>query len=528
MPTADRRMQYLSLTAGTRAFALVLLAPPVALTQDYTAITGAIMLASIWVCAVFADGVRTIPPMLAIVVEASLVTFTACLVLGSSPVLLAAMMVPPLLAGLVRGPLGVFEVLGTQVVICAATIVPYGKVDLGTSLFTALFTWLMLGLGLGLLATFIHRNREGVGVTSSYRDARRLLEQFRELSGELVEGLDPLAIADHISGVCRRHLPFSSVVVYAPTGHDLTPLVEGDRSDDGLDNTEVLEACLRTATPVIDGPWVALPLRTEAGVVAVVAGVVMPSQPASSRLRESLDELTGALRGDALKLDTALLFASVQHEATADERRRVARELHDGVAQNLAFLGYLIDDITDGAETPSQRAACLELREALTGVVTELRLSLFVLRNEINQSVTLGQGVAALARHIGSRSDARIEMSTDEGSKRLRREIEAELLRIAQEGITNAVKHAEADLIEVSVHVRAPDATITVRDDGRGLGDGGDDSHGLRIMHERAQRIGATIDIHKRTDGSGTELRVVLAADSRSTRTRTLLEEVTP
>jgi signal transduction histidine kinase len=98
-----------------------------------------------------------------------------------------------------------------------------------------------------------------------------------------------------------------------------------------------------------------------------------------------------------------------------------------------------------------------------------------------------------------------------EGSKRLRPDIEAELLRIAQEGMNNAARHAAASRIDVAVTIQAPDAIVTVVDDGRGLQPGRDDSHGVRIMRERARRIGATLVLHSPED-TGTELRVVLGS----------------
>lgn len=516
MTVVEQRVRFATLTAAARAFALVVLAVPVAVSQDYTAIAGAILLAAVWIIGVFVDGVRSIPAMPALVVEAALVSLTACLALESSTILLAALVVPPFLAGLVRAGVGVIEVLAAQLGVGAATILLSSQVSLTPVSLTAWFMWSTAGLAFGLVASFIHHGRGDETVTSSYRDARRLLIQFRELSGELVQGLDPVGIAERILRRSRERLPLAGAVVYAPTSHGFSPLVEGDASDAGADNSHVLAACLDRAEAIVDGPWVAFPLRTEAGVVAVVAGAVVPTQALTpAQLRHILDEVSTSLRGEALQLDTALLFSSVQHDATAHERKRVARELHDGVAQDLASLGYLIDDLADSSENQAQQETCGQLRAELTRVVTELRRSLFVLRNEPDDDVSLGQAVESLAEHIESRSGMRITVTVEEGSKRLRPEVEAELLRIAQEGINNAVKHSSATRVEVLVRVQAPDSTIVVRDDGVGIGAARDDSHGVHIMRERARRIGAVLDLRDREDDHGTELRVVLATGSR-------------
>ena len=77
-----------------------------------------------------------------------------------------------------------------------------------------------------------------------------------------------------------------------------------------------------------------------------------------------------------MHLDTALLFAAFRDAATVEERRRLAREMHDGVAQEIASLGYLVDDIMAavGVELSPEQAMRLQvLRERLSSVVGEVR-----------------------------------------------------------------------------------------------------------------------------------------------------------
>ena len=85
-----------------------------------------------------------------------------------------------------------------------------------------------------------------------------------------------------------------------------------------------------------------------------------------------------------------------------------------------------------------------------------------------------------------------MHLTLDEAPTRLRADVEAELLRIAQEAITNARKHAAARNLWVDCRTDPPRARLTIGDDGRGHGTGRrDDSYGIAIMRERAQRIGA-------------------------------------
>jgi signal transduction histidine kinase len=110
-----------------------------------------------------------------------------------------------------------------------------------------------------------------------------------------------------------------------------------------------------------------------------------------------------------------------------------------------------------------------------------------------------------------------VHLTLDESPTRLRAGVETELLRIAQEAITNARKHSNAANLWVDCRVRPPFARVAVRDDGSGLRPGREDSYGLRIMHERAARIDANLQIQHGDPGStksGTQVTVTLGADS--------------
>jgi signal transduction histidine kinase len=170
--------------------------------------------------------------------------------------------------------------------------------------------------------------------------------------------------------------------------------------------------------------------------------------------------------------------------------------MHDGVAQEMASLGYFVDTLVDQETEGSTRARQLTmLRERLTMVVGEVRRSVQTLRTEIGENDSLGTAIGSLARHLSASSGIPIHVTLDEQTTRLRPEIESELLRIAQEAMTNAVRHADASAITVQCSVAPPSAEIVVADDGRGLGQGRDDSHGLEIMRERAALVDGELTV---------------------------------
>ncbi len=202
-----------------------------------------------------------------------------------------------------------------------------------------------------------------------------------------------------------------------------------------------------------------------------------------------------------MQLDTALLFSDFRDAASADVRKRLAREMHDGVAQDIASLGYLVDALAARPADEKQAKAFGVLRERITKIVAEVRQSVLTLRTSIGESESLGTAIGHVARHLSESSRIPIAVTLDEHATRLRPEVEAELFRIAQEAMNNAIKHAECTTISVHCEVKAPAAQITVTDDGRGMQKARSDSHGLKIMRERARLVGASLDIDDKAEG---------------------------
>ena len=302
------------------------------------------------------------------------------------------------------------------------------------------------------------------------------------------------------------------MAVHVYRGDHLTPLVAGSNSS-SVDQSELeplAALAWETGTQQVEGSIFALPLLTDAGPVAVVSGLLPSTFGMASNepgLQQRLKDLRGALSTPAVHLDTAMLFTRLRDAATADERRRLAREMHDGVAQDIASLGYLVDALAVAPASPAQAESLRRLRERITAVVSQVRQSVQSLRTDVQASESLGAAISGIARHLSDSSGIPIRVTVSERTARLRPEVEAELLRIAQESMTNAVRHARAGEIEVSCRVAAPTAEIVVTDDGQGLGTGRPDSYGLAIMRERAALIDADLSISP-ADPHGTVVTV--------------------
>ncbi|RLV49147.1 hypothetical protein D9V37_11335 [Nocardioides mangrovicus] len=425
-------------------------------------------------------------------------------------------LVVPMLVGATAARMpGLVRVLVAEALVAAVAWWPVnGRPTLSQT--RPLLLWLGAALLVGLVVVLLQRRLESRSDTGSYRDAIALIEQLDALSGRLSGGLDPVALAEELMAEADLFVTVQQAAVFTrtPVG-TVAPLrystFSAPQAFVGLD--DFVENCWRSDRPLIRENVAGVPVRTGTRTVGVLT-LDLP-RPADHR---SLLRLQEALGGLALQLHAALLFDSVRAHATSEERNRLAREVHDGVAQDVASLGYMVDGLSAAATTDDQREQLVALRREVTRVVAELRASVYDLRNEMRAGQGLGQGVSAFARQIGSRSDLTVHVRLDEGATRLRPHVEAELLRIAQEAMNNARKHSGGSNLWVSCTVRPPYAEIEVIDDGVGLQPGRHDSHGLRIMRERAEGIGARLEVANRTgDTSGTQLRVRLGRPAGTT-----------
>jgi signal transduction histidine kinase len=517
---ARRSWHSLRLGAAVRACALVALLAPALWTQDAAALLALLAIGVVWVLGEVSELQPALPVALTTVLEPLCVGVICGFALHTSTAMLGALAVGPLTAGLRQGAGGALaaftaEVAGTVVV--AAGL--YGPLNSAQGL--AIVTWGVVALGLGMIATFLHSAlRREPDPLAPYHDAQALIHQLIDLSGGFSSGLDPTTLGTSILTTVRDELPTTSVAIYVPRDRDLTPLVAfsgGTRTDAAAEEALAVESWT-SAGSLVRGRVFAFPLSSAGNAVGVVAGRVSERlEPARLGLEGRIRELAVRLGPSTVRLDTALLFECLRDRATAVERHRLAREMHDGLAQDIASLGYLTDALAARPASPAQAAQIEALRERITEVVSEVRRSVVSLRTGVGDSASLGTALGTVARHLTESSGVPVHMTLDERETRLRPEVEAELFRIAQQAMTNAVRHAQATAIDVHCRVHPPRALITVRDDGQGLGPARPDSQGLQIMHERATLIGARLEIEqRRPHGTSVTVRVPAAALAES------------
>ena len=519
---------------AARAFFLATVLGMALAFQNPEALQGTLLVGAIGAVALTVSRFTVVNPRWILLVEGYFAALAISVTLPGGGMVLPYLIVPVLLAGVRGSARDVALVTACELVGLAIVLALGGGTETTRDGLELAAPWLAASLGAGFIGAWFGQTRVTPNRVdeASYESARRLLSQLRTVARRLSSGLDPVSLAEQsLTTVHERLHDVRSALFVRTEGGVLSPLgYHGYDAKQALLPTghlvdqcwsEMRPACAPQPSGRADTRWRAvLPLRSGSRMI----GVIIADAPQAPEQAE-LDALLRELDEQAVRLDTALVFDEVRSLATLEERQRVAREIHDGVAQEVASLGYALDELVATAVEDKQRVQLAEVRSEVSRVVSELRLSIFDLRSEISPAAGLGSALSDYVRTVGSRSGLTVHLTLDESSIRLRTEVETELLRIAQEAITNARKHSNAENLWVHCRIRPPFARITVQDDGTGL-DGivqglGADSYGLNIMRERAQRINATLDIasgDRNPDGQGTRVTVTVGDDGASFR----------
>jgi two-component system sensor histidine kinase UhpB len=187
--------------------------------------------------------------------------------------------------------------------------------------------------------------------------------------------------------------------------------------------------------------------------------------------------------------------------AQESERLRIAQELHDDVGQTLTAVLLQLERTAKHVDEPT-RGELVEAQDTARGGLDDVRRLALELRPEALDELGLASALAALCDRLTERTGLRVERHIARDLPPLPEESELVLYRVAQEALTNVVRHAETNKAELRVE-QAPDrVTLSVLDSGRGLGAAGPrEGTGLRGMRERAMLIGADLSVRSRPQG---------------------------
>jgi nitrate/nitrite-specific signal transduction histidine kinase len=242
---------------------------------------------------------------------------------------------------------------------------------------------------------------------------------------------------------------------------------------------------------------------------------------------EQVELALGVANTVAPAIENARLHQRVERLAVLEERARLAREIHDDVTQTLGALQLrmsLLDDLLSQDEVAQVRATLPELQDMVSDAYSGLRASIFDLRAMAFPAAAF---LPALQDYLTDyrlhyKLDVALE-ADDDVAAMLDGNTGVQVIRIIQEALTNARRHARANRAWVRIHRQDDDLCVSVEDDGRGFDPSdppldGQLHFGLQVMGERAKKVGGRLIVDSRP-GGGT--RVVLRLPDSESGART-------
>jgi signal transduction histidine kinase len=311
------------------------------------------------------------------------------------------------------------------------------------------------------------------------------------LSQRVVQGVDRMKFDEGLTGQAAR------------SGEPI--VVENVSADPRLTRMVVKEEGFQFQASV--------PLKSKGRVLGVIT---MGSKGRSPFTPQEVTLLTAIGQQIGVAIENARLYQRVRHLAALEERDRLARELHDRLAQVLGYLNVkasITDELLSSGQADQAQASLLEMKEIAKETYTDVREAIFGLRTTVSSGLgflpTLREYVAEYCAHYDV--DVRLVIG-HESLAEFPADVGIQLLRIVQEALTNVRKHAGASKAWVCFEQEGDWVRISVEDDGRGFDpaqvtEEGQQYFGLQIMRERAESVEGELELDSRP-GQGTRLVV--------------------
>lgn len=250
-----------------------------------------------------------------------------------------------------------------------------------------------------------------------------------------------------------------------------------------------------------------------------VVGVLWVADRSPRRFLPLESELLSLLAIQAaIAIENAGLREQLSNVAIIGERHRIAREIHDGLAQELAFFSLKLGELEGNASAcplPCPNLEGIRLIKKVAGrAYDEARHSIFSLKTVVSLDLGLIPTLTQYCREFGEQAGIAVDLKFPDGEATKHSvATEVQLIRIIQEALANVRKHAQTKRAWVVFETVGRETKVTIRDDGLGFAPAdatdGQTSFGLRTMRERAESVGGTLRVESQR-GKGTDVIVRL------------------
>lgn len=258
--------------------------------------------------------------------------------------------------------------------------------------------------------------------------------------------------------------------------------------------------------------YAGVPLKSKGKVVGVM-GVFSSDPKAFTAQDVGLLETLGTQIGVAI--ENATLYEQLRTMTVVEERQRIAREMHDGLAQELGYLHLKIGELERNPALSSVRQDIKLIKKVVAGAYEEVLQAIFGLKMMVSRGLGLIPTFAEYLHEFSEQTGISVKLGvSDEGATRFSPQVEIQLIRIVQEALTNVRKHAGAANARVSFDLDGDRAKVTIEDDGQGFDPAhaiqpGQVSFGIETMRERVESVGGSFEVHSEL-GRGTSVVVWL------------------
>lgn len=387
-----------------------------------------------------------------------------------------------------------------------------------------LIQWWTLGLGLGLLAAWANRvqptDLEATQLAAA-REAARLSGRLQTVARDLPLGLDASAVAQTLLDAVFTRIQVDVCAVLlrvddntasplALRGATRLPWRDPIRSTGALHESWTEQ---RVTVEVRDADQdgrrrgsslLCVPVTDERRLM--IAILVLERRTGHPFGARDIAAVEGAVNWIAPQLEAALHFGELQRSATVFEREQLAREMHNGVAQDLAYVGFGLDSLARAPGLGDEVGGELRsLRAEVTRMLADIRLSIGELRVGIRPDQGLGRVLSTQLQHFGATTGSMVQVELRESTVRLPVDVEHALARLTHELLLDA-RTGKASSVRVVLDTEPPMATYLVEHDGATAWDSG-----ARLSPGLA-KLDATMDVIRPADRDGVAVVVRIGA----------------